>query len=142
MKWAKNIQAPERALWCKLPSLSDPLLCPVTAIEELLRSVPAPPSGPLFALLDGTPLSQSALRKRLTSILQVMRLPPFPLIFILLGALPRLLHLMPKSCYKPFRFMATGGVMPSGHTFQQIPPNPFRFPWLSKTLLLLPYHKC
>ena len=76
VKWAKNIQAPECALWCKLPSLSDPLLCPVTAIEELLRSVPAPPSGPLFALLDGTPLSQSALRKRLTSILQVMRLPP------------------------------------------------------------------
>ena len=76
VKWAKNIQAPERALWCKLPSLSDPLLCPVTAIEELLRSVPAPPSGPLFTLLDGTPLSQSALRKRLTSILQVMRLPP------------------------------------------------------------------
>ena len=142
VKWAKNIQAPKRALWCKLPSLSDPLLCPVTAIQELLRSVPALPSAPLFASLNGTTLSQSDLRKRLASILQVMRLPPFLLVFILLDAPLRPLPLMPKSRYKLFRPMAIGGVMPSGHTFQQIPPNPFRSPWLSKTLLLLPYHKC
>ena len=75
LKWAKNVQAPERFLSCKLPEVRDPDLCPVKAIRELLHAAPRDPAAPLFLLLDGSILSQPLLRKRLTSILQIMGLP-------------------------------------------------------------------
>ena len=75
LKWAKNVQAPERFLSCKLPDLQDPCLCPVKAIRQLLHAVPMVTPAPLFLLSDGSILSQSLLRKCLASILQIMRLP-------------------------------------------------------------------
>ena len=33
LKWAKNIQAPEKVHWIKIPTMSDSLLCPVTALQ-------------------------------------------------------------------------------------------------------------
>ena len=68
------MQAPEHVLVCKLPTLQDHWLCPVKAIRQLLHSSDALLSAPLFTLSDGSILSQSLLRKRLASILQIMHL--------------------------------------------------------------------
>ena len=75
LKWAKNIQAPEKVHWIKIPTIQDPYLCPVCAINCILHHRPHSPTTPLFAFPDASLLTQSLLRKRLSSILRVMGRP-------------------------------------------------------------------
>ena len=75
LKWAKNIQAPERTHTIKLPAVQDPLLCPTQSVTTLLTLVSLPPSAPLLVFKDGSLLTQSLLRKRLATILKLMDLP-------------------------------------------------------------------
>ena len=72
LKWAKNIQAPEKVHWIKVPTIQDPYLCPVSAVNCIL---PPSPTTPLFAFPDTSLLTQSLLCKRLASILRVMGRP-------------------------------------------------------------------
>ena len=75
IKWAKNIQAPEKVHTVKLPRVRDPVLCPTQSISQLLQSIPLPPSAPLLVLRSGSCLTQTLVGKRLASILKLMDLP-------------------------------------------------------------------
>ena len=75
LKWAKNIQAPEKVHWIKIPTISDSLLCPVTALQQVLAHIPSSLSSPLFAFPDTSLLTQSTLRRRLASILRILGKP-------------------------------------------------------------------
>ena len=75
LKWAKNIQAPEKVHWIKIPTMSDSLLCPVTALQQVLAYIPSSPSSPLFAFPDTSLLTQSTLRRWLASILRILGKP-------------------------------------------------------------------
>ena len=61
LKWAKNIQAPEKVHWIKIPQIQDSYLCPVAAINSMLQYLPRSPTTPLFAFPDGSLLTQSLL---------------------------------------------------------------------------------
>ena len=71
----KNLQAPEKVHWVKVPTISDPLLCSVTALQQMLTHIPPSPSSPLFAFPDTSLLTQSILRRRLASILRILGRP-------------------------------------------------------------------
>ena len=75
LKWAKNIQAPEKFHWIKIPKIHDSYLCPVSAINSMLQYLPRSPTTPLFAFAAGSLLTQSLLRRTLTSILRIMGKP-------------------------------------------------------------------
>ena len=74
LKWAKNIQAPERVHMIKLPLIRDPVMCPTQSLSVLLKSHALPPSAPLLVLSDGSLLTQSLLRKRLATLLRMLNL--------------------------------------------------------------------
>ena len=67
LKWAKNVQAPEKIHVIKLPEVCDPLLCPVQTLRQLLSVKKLPGQDPLFVLDDYTLLTQSLLRRRLAT---------------------------------------------------------------------------
>ena len=51
MKWSKTLQSPKSYHIVQLPSISNPFLCPVSALKALLQSRPLPPTSPLFATI-------------------------------------------------------------------------------------------
>ena len=72
MKWAKNIQAPEKQHWVKLPAMRDSLMHPVQTFAALLAKFHLKPSEPLFILDDYHLLTQSHLRSHLAIFLRTM----------------------------------------------------------------------
>ena len=75
MKWAKNLQAPERIHVVKLPCVEDPLMCPTQTLRLLLQKHVLKPSDPLLVLDDFTLLMQCLLRCRLATFVRTMGLP-------------------------------------------------------------------
>ena len=75
LKWAKNIQAPEKVHAIKLPVIRDPQLCPVATLQALTSKLVLSPDQPLFVLDDFSLLTQPMLRKRLAMFLRMMDLP-------------------------------------------------------------------
>ena len=75
LKWAKNIQAPEKTHIVKLPVIQDPVLCPVATLQALINKLVLSPDQPLFVLDDFSFLTQPMLRKRLATFLRMMDLP-------------------------------------------------------------------
>ena len=75
LKWAKNLQAPERTHRVKLPRVRDPMLCPTQTLHHLLTKRALKPSDPLFILDDYSLLSQSHLRRRLATLVRSLGLP-------------------------------------------------------------------
>ena len=75
VKWAKNIQAPERQHWVKLPVVQDSVMCPVKTFSALLQKFRFKSSQPLLVLDDYQLLTQSHLRSRLAIFLRNMGLP-------------------------------------------------------------------
>ena len=75
LKWAKNLQAPERTHTVKLPQVRDPILCPTQTLQALLRKRALKPSDPLLLLDDYSLLSQSHLRRRLATLVRSLGLP-------------------------------------------------------------------
>ena len=41
LKWAKNLQAPERVHWVKLPAVPDRFMCPVQTLQALFQVISA-----------------------------------------------------------------------------------------------------
>ena len=76
LKWAKNLQTPERVHWVKLPEVNDRYLCPVYTLRELFQANGSPPSSFLFSVSPTSILTQPLICKRLSSILRIMQLPP------------------------------------------------------------------
>ena len=74
VKWAKNIQAPQRQHWVKLPLVHDAFMCPVKVLFMLLEKFWLKSSEPLFILDDYQLLTQSHLISRLATFLQAMGL--------------------------------------------------------------------
>ena len=66
LKWAKNLQAPER---------THVIMCPVTTLQAIFARFQPQPSDPVFILDDYSLLTQSHLRKRLSTCLRIMGLP-------------------------------------------------------------------
>ena len=75
LKWAKNVQAPEKIHVIKLPEVRDHILCPVHTLRQLLSTKKLPGQDPLFVLDDYTLLTQSLLRKRLATFVRTLGLP-------------------------------------------------------------------
>ena len=75
LKWAKNLQAPEKHHNVKLPRVNDPTMCSVQTLTQLFRLLPSQPSTPLFSFPSGLLLTESMLRHRLTSILNIIQCP-------------------------------------------------------------------
>ena len=75
VKWAKNIQAPERQHWVKLPVVQDSVMCPVKTLATLLQKFWFKFSQPLLVLDDYQLLTQSHLRSCLAILLRNMGLP-------------------------------------------------------------------
>ena len=128
LKWAKNIQTPEKVHWIKIPTMSDSLLCPVTALQQVLAYIPSSPSSPLFAFPDTSLLTQSTLRRRLASILRILGKPLWDMVFTCSGGQAPLWPTTLTSHSPLSRIMVCGAVMPSGPTFQTPHPNPYKFP--------------
>ena len=74
LKWAKNVQAPEKIHVIKLPEVRDPLLCPVQTLRQLLAKK-LPGHDPLLILDDYTLLTQTLLRKCLATFVRTLGLP-------------------------------------------------------------------
>ena len=66
--------SPERRHLVRLPTISDKIMCPVHTILQI-KLVTTKLSDPVFKLKDGTFLTQSLLRKRLSCLLRVMHIP-------------------------------------------------------------------
>ena len=75
VKWAKKVQAPDNRHVIKLPQVRDPMMCPVFNLKVLLDSLPTDPTTPLLITSSGTTLTQSMIRRCLTSILTLMQVP-------------------------------------------------------------------
>ena len=75
LKWAKNLQAPESTHVVKLPWVKDPIMCPVATLQAIFARFRPQPLDPVFTLDDYSILTQSDLRKRLSSCLRIMGLP-------------------------------------------------------------------
>ena len=75
LKWAKNVQAPEKIHVIKLPEVCDSVLCPVQTLRQLLSRKKLPEQYPLLVLDDYTLLMQSLLRKLLATFVRTLGLP-------------------------------------------------------------------
>ena len=77
IKWSKTMQARDKAKVVQIPAISDSPLCPIRALKQLLRLTPGHKNSPLFQILaqgKWVPLTDSILRKNLTSILRLLQL--------------------------------------------------------------------
>ena len=75
LKWAKNLQNPERVHVVKLPEVQDHLLCPTNPLKALLSSKVLPEDNPLLVCDDFTLLTQSNIRRRLATFVRTLGLP-------------------------------------------------------------------
>ena len=74
IKWAKNLQNPERVHVVKLPEVQDHLLCPTKTLKALLSSMLLPEDNPLLVCNDFTLLTQSNIRRRLAMFVRTLGL--------------------------------------------------------------------
>ena len=75
IKWAKNLQNPERVHVVKLPEVQDHLLCPIKTLKALLCSKVLPEDNPFLVCDDFTLLTQSNIRRRLATFVRTLGLP-------------------------------------------------------------------
>ena len=68
LKWAKNIQSPERV------QHKDPIMCPTQTLKALMAKKVLKPSDPLLVLDDFSLLTQHQLRCRLATFIRTMGL--------------------------------------------------------------------
>ena len=73
-KWSKSMQISTDYRFIQIPSLNNPLLCPVTAIRRLLRSRNANKDSPLFITSQGITVLDTAIREALRTVLQSLGL--------------------------------------------------------------------
>ena len=74
VKWTKTMQNKDQIKLITIPKLNN-LLCPVGALQEVLRLVPRRKNAPLFQILDNSawiPLTDTRVRRHLHSILTVL----------------------------------------------------------------------
>ena len=79
IKWSKTLQKQSQFATVQIPVLSPSPLCPVTALQAMINAFPLPPNAPLFAIPQGqsfVPLTESKVRKTLSSILTSLGLDP------------------------------------------------------------------
>ena len=77
VKWSKTMQKRNKAVIIKIPSVKNPLLCPVKAVRDLLCLTPGGPDSPLFQILlygSWVPLTDSRVRKHFSSVLSSLQL--------------------------------------------------------------------
>ena len=76
LKWTKTIQRATDAKKLWLPATTDPLLCPVRALNDYLQHAPAAPAlSPFFSYPDGRPVTSRYLAKQWTVLLKEAGLP-------------------------------------------------------------------
>ena len=77
MKWSKTLQSRNQICLLKILSLNKSILCPVTALKNLLSITPSGDNKPLFQIKyrqKWVPLTDSRLRRALASILLSLNL--------------------------------------------------------------------
>ena len=77
IKWSKTLQAKNQIRLLKIPSLKKSILCPVSALKNLLLITPSGDNKPLFQIKykqKWVPLTDSRLRRALASILLSLQL--------------------------------------------------------------------
>ena len=77
IKWSKTMQDRKQAVTVPLPNLGASPLCPIAALQHMIRSVPADPNDPLFFVPRTSrlvPLTDSVARKHLTKISKPLNL--------------------------------------------------------------------
>ena len=70
--WSQTLQNNDKICLIKIPFLKDSPLCPVTALQVLLRSTPKGKNLPLFQILNKgswVPLTESRVRKHFSQVL-------------------------------------------------------------------------
>ena len=75
VKWSKTLQAREKITRIHIPVLPDSRLCSVTALKQMLASVPGSQNDPLFSICRQgcwLPLTDSIVRKHLTRIIRML----------------------------------------------------------------------
>ena len=75
VKWSKTLQARDKITRIHIPVLPDSRLCPVTALKQMLASVPGSQNDPLFSICRQgcwLPLTDSIVRKHLTCIIRML----------------------------------------------------------------------
>ena len=77
LKWSKTMQMNNSVRVIKIPALGASPLCPVTALQHLLRNTPHQPNSPLFQVKcysKWVPLTDTRLRKNFSTILNNLNL--------------------------------------------------------------------
>ena len=77
ISWSKTLQNKDTVRLIKIPFLQNSPLCPVSALQVLLKSVPGTKNSPLFQILSKSawvPLTESRVRKHFTKVLQKLDL--------------------------------------------------------------------
>ena len=77
ISWSKTLQTKDKIRLIKIPFLQDSPLCPVSALQVLLKSLPGTKNSPLFQILNKSqwvPLTESRVRKHFSPVLQVLDL--------------------------------------------------------------------
>ena len=72
VKWTKTLQKRNRAVMLKLPTISQQIICPVSAIRQLLMATPGGQDAPLFQTVYNhkyVPLTDSKVRKHFKDVL-------------------------------------------------------------------------
>ena len=77
LKWTKTLQESSSHHLVQIPLLSNPTLCPVRAIQDLIQSRPLPPSFPLFVHNSPPfhPVIDTTIRDGLRKILVHLGIP-------------------------------------------------------------------
>ena len=83
VNWSKTIQNCRDIVTLPLPCLGSSILCPIAALNKMIKLDPASQNDPLFILPRNTyhiPLTDSIARKHLKSVSQILNISP-PLTF-------------------------------------------------------------
>ena len=77
LKWTKTLQSRSEHHFVQIPSLANPIICPVRALHQRLQSRPLPPSSPLFVHLlpPFNPVIDTTIRDGLKKILEHLGIP-------------------------------------------------------------------
>ena len=79
LKWSKTIQDRKSTVTIHLPSLGNSPLCPIKAINLMIKNIPADPNDPLFTIQttkDLAPLTDSIARKHLKKASHALNISP------------------------------------------------------------------
>ena len=77
VKWSKIIQNRKDVANVSIPALGETLLCPIEALNIMLRKIPASDNDPLFLVLKPkglVPLTDSVARKHLKDVCRLLAL--------------------------------------------------------------------